>query len=212
MSAVKSWSTLRRVAERDERDQVGGLHFRFKKVACGLDAAIQVLGLHRGEVEEHDDEAMIAQIFGLRYDDSLVARTVRACREAADGGFVERSGHVDALEVEGGNLLLLAVLVDGEVALLEAVNEFAGLFVADHDIGEHEFGVYFHDEAARLLGILRRGASRGRRALRERGAGYRHSESPCRCECEYPLRATFHQYPSGKSEPYLEPETRIELE
>ena len=34
---------------------------------------------------------------------------------AADGGFVERGGFVDAFEVEADDLLRLAVLGDGEV-------------------------------------------------------------------------------------------------
>ncbi len=36
---------------------------------------------------------------------------------AADGGFVERGGFVDGFEVEGGDLLRLAVFGDGEVFL-----------------------------------------------------------------------------------------------
>ena len=94
-----------RVAERDQRDQVGGLHLGFEKGLRRFHAALQIFRLHRGEVEEHDDEAMVAQVFGFGNHDGLCVAGGPG-REAADGGFVERRGHVDALEIEGGDLLL----------------------------------------------------------------------------------------------------------
>ena len=60
---------------------------------------------------------------------------------SADGGFVERGGLVDALKVEAGDLLRLAVFEDGEVFGGESADDFAGLLVADDDVGEDEVAV-----------------------------------------------------------------------
>ena len=65
---------LERVAERNQRDQIGRLHFLLEEIARRIHAAVQVFGLHRGEVEEHHDEAMVAQVFGTRDDHGLAAR------------------------------------------------------------------------------------------------------------------------------------------
>ena len=124
LSAVKSWSTFSVSPRETSATRSAGCHFVFQKIAGRAHAAIEVLGLHGGEIEEHDDEAVIAQIFGTRDHGGLVPLPVGAGREAADGRLVQRRGHVDALKIEGGDLLLLAVFVDGEVALLEAADQF----------------------------------------------------------------------------------------
>ena len=59
---------VERVAERNQRHQIGRLHLRAQKILRRLHAAVQILRLHRGEVEEHHDQAVIAQILGARHD------------------------------------------------------------------------------------------------------------------------------------------------
>ena len=132
--------------ERDDGDQVGGLHLFVDVILRGVDGAVDVLRLHRGEVEEEDDQPVIAELL-VGGDDVLRGRLRRrASGHAADGGFVERSGLIDAFEVEGGDLLRLAVFEDGEVALLETADDFAGLLVADDDVGEDEVAVDLQGE------------------------------------------------------------------
>jgi hypothetical protein len=89
-----------------------------EKILRRLHAALQIFGLHRGQVEEHHDQPVIAQLLGLGHHHGLAA--AGAGGQAAHRGLVERRGHVHALKVEGVDLLLLAVLVDAEVALLQA--------------------------------------------------------------------------------------------
>ena len=79
----------------------------------------------------------------------------RSRGQSADGGFVERRGHLHALEVEGRDLLPLAVLEDGEIALLEAAHELTGLCVTRHHVGQHQIAVLLeHVAALRRVGYL----------------------------------------------------------
>ncbi len=115
---------------------------------------------------------MVAQFFRLGDDDCFASGG--AGGEPAYCGFLERRGHVHAFKVEGVDLLLFAVFVDFEVALLEALHQFAGLGVAGHDVGEHEFGVGLEREAALRRGGDLAGVLRGRRIL---GGDRRHGRS-----------------------------------
>ena len=151
-----------RVAERDQSDEVGGLHFCAQEGLRRIHGALQILGLHGGEVEEHHDQSVIAQFLGLGDDDGFVAVAGGAGGEAADGGFVERRGHVDAFEIEGVDGLLFAVFEDFEVALLEALDDFAGFGVAGDDVGEDQIGVGLEPEAALRRGGDLAGGLRGR--------------------------------------------------
>jgi hypothetical protein len=51
--------------ERDEGDEVGRLHLLVDEVDGGVDGTVHVLGLHAGEVEEEDHQAMIVEVFGI---------------------------------------------------------------------------------------------------------------------------------------------------
>ena len=121
---------------------------RSQKCLRRLNAALQVLRLHRSQVEEHDDQPVIAQVFRPRDDNGLGSWPGRAGSQPAHRRFVQRLGHVHALKIEGGDLLLLAVLVDLEVALLEPAHKLAGLRVAHHHVGQHQFGVFLQHETA----------------------------------------------------------------
>ena len=130
------------------------MHLVAQKLLCRLHAAVQILGLHRSQVKEHHDQAVVAQILGTNRDSCLALAGPRG--QSADGGFAERRGHLHALEVEGRNLLLLAVFVDAEVALLESAHHFARLGIARHNVGQHQLAVQLEHEAAlRLIGDLR---------------------------------------------------------
>ena len=91
---------------------------------------------------------MVAQFFRLGHDDSFAAGGTGG--EAAHGGLLDRRRHVDAFEIEGGDLLLPAVLVDFEVALFQVLHELAGFSVARHHVGEDKLGVGFEYESALL--------------------------------------------------------------
>ncbi len=166
-----------RVSQRDQRHQVGGRHLLLQEIARRLHAAFQVFGLHRRQIKEHDDQAMIAQVFGTSHDHGLVARPLCPRGKAADRGLVQRSGHIHALKIERGDLLLLAVLVDAEVALLEPAHQLACLGIARHNVGEHQFGIHLHHKAARLLlRVLGRRRRLGYLALRLQRPGRRHNQ------------------------------------
>ena len=91
---------------------------------------------------------MIAELVGRGDDSGLVSVAGGAGGETADRRLVERRGHVHALKVEGRDLLLLAVLVDFEVALLQIFHQLAGLRIARYHVGEHEIGVGLERETA----------------------------------------------------------------
>ena len=145
-----------RVAQRDQRHQVSGLHFIAQKLLRRRHAAVQVLGLHRGQVEEHDNQPVIAQVFWLGNNDGLVAAASGG--QPADRGFAERRGHFHGFKIKGRNLLLLSVFEDAEIALLEPAHQLAGLRVARHHVGQHQFCIHLEHEAAlRRVGDLRGG-------------------------------------------------------
>ena len=103
--------------ERDERDHVGGQHFVLDEFFGGVDAAIDLLGVHAGEIEEQEHEAAIARVDlnGIRRVKQASVRRV-ACG-AGDGGFGGACGgeRVDIFKIERGDVLLLAVFGHGEV-------------------------------------------------------------------------------------------------
>ena len=156
-----------RVAQRDQRDEIGGLHFGFEEGLGRFHTALQILWLHGSEVEEHHDEPVIAQLLGLGHNHRLAARG--AGGEAAHRGLLERRGHVDALEIKSRDLLLFAVFVDSEVALLEVFDDLAGFDVARHHVGEDEFGIGLEHESA--LRRCRDLAGRLRGKRRHTGSG-----------------------------------------
>ena len=128
-----------RLVQRDDGDQVRGLHLLVDVVAGGVLSAFQVFRLHGGDVEEHDDQAMVAQLG--RGCGAVHAAQDRVGRLAVYGGLVERRGLIDTLEIEADDLLRLAVLLDLKVVCGEAADHLAGLLVADHDVGEHQVAV-----------------------------------------------------------------------
>ncbi len=105
--------------QADDGDEVGRLHLLVDVVLGGLDGAVDVFGLHGAEVEEDDDEAVVAQV--LRGGAEAGVRAGRAMVGLAGDGvlFGEDGGCVDALEVEAGDLLRLVVFEDGEVGGFE---------------------------------------------------------------------------------------------
>ena len=127
--------------EADGRGEIGRGHLVIDVVLCRVDGAGDVLGLHAAEVEEHDDQTAVFQL--VRLCGKVVVDQVRdglllggGC--AGDGGGLgQRHGLVYILVVEADDALRLLVLGDGEVGLLEALDDGAGLFVAHDDVGQH---------------------------------------------------------------------------
>ena len=139
---------LERVAERNQRHQVGRLHFVLQKFLRREHAAIQVFGLHRGQIEKHHNQPVIAQFLGLRHHHGLRSVAPRPRGQPNHRGLIQRRGLVNTFKVERLNLLLLAVFVDAEIAFLQPLHHLAGLRIPRHHIGQHQFAVHLQDEAA----------------------------------------------------------------
>jgi hypothetical protein len=156
--------------------------------------ALEIFRLHRGEVEEHDDEPMVAQLLGFGHDDCLAAGGSGG--EAAHGGLLERRSHVDALEIKGRDLLLFAVLEDFEVALFKVLHELAGFGVARHHVSKDQIGVGLEHESALRRGGNLAGRLRGKR--RQTGSGQRQQ----RKRCARPLQPASHELLSATIRPF----------
>ncbi len=104
-----------RCVERDDGDDVGGLHLFVDVVAGCVLRPLEVFGLHGGDVEEEDDEAVVAEC--VTGHDGRFAEEDGVSSVATYRRFVERGGFVDAFVVEAGDLLGFAVFGDGEVFL-----------------------------------------------------------------------------------------------
>ena len=89
------------------------MHLLVEVIAGGILGAVDVVGLHGGEVEEHDDEAMVAQL--CRGGGAVLRAEDAVGRGGVDGGLVEGGGLVDVLEVEADDVLRLAFFGDGEI-------------------------------------------------------------------------------------------------
>ncbi len=112
MSEVKSWSMVRPVDRLTSGDEVGRLHLLVDVVLGGLDGAVDVFILHGAEVEEDDDEAVVAELLRA-WRRGCVRGDRRMVGLAGDGGFFgEDGGCVDALVVEAGDFLGLLVFED----------------------------------------------------------------------------------------------------
>ena len=98
--------------ERDEGDEIGGLHLLVDEVLGAFDGAVDVLGLHGGEIEEEDHKAVVAEVFGVGGE--VFVEQVGDGGLAGDGVlFGEDGGLVDVLVVEAGDLLGFVVFEDG---------------------------------------------------------------------------------------------------
>ena len=96
--------------EGNNGGQVGRLHLLVDVVARGILGPLQVLGLHGRDVEEHHDQAVVVQL--VRGGDAVHVAQDAVGRLAVDGGLVERRSLIDALEVEAGDLLRLAIFLE----------------------------------------------------------------------------------------------------
>jgi len=99
------------------------------------------------------------------------------CGGAGYGGFAEAGGRelIYIFEVEGGNVLTLAVFGDREVFFFQAANEVA-FSVAGDDVDEDEFRGYAHS-VLRLLGLLRGFlCESGRRSIEQQERGCENGE------------------------------------
>ncbi len=150
-----------RCGHGDQRDEICRLHLLVHVVLRGFHRAVQIVGLHGAEIEEHDDEPVVAQD-GLVRMGCLVQQ--RSGGElAADGGLrLLLYELVDVLEVEGLDALRFAVFEDGEVGGLQSLHHFAGLLIANDDVGEHEFALHLHGIAAGGVRLLRAESRRQR--------------------------------------------------
>ena len=174
--------------EADGCGEIGGGHLVIDVVFCRVDGACDVLGLHAAEVEEHDDETAVFQLVGLC--GKVVVHQVRdglllGGGGAGDGGGLGQSyGLVYILVVEADDALRLLVLGDGEVGLLEVLDDGAGFFVAHDDVGEHGLCVHLEGFNRRLLrhGDLRHGrdGQPRRRNRHSRHQNCRYRSSHCR--------------------------------
>ncbi len=140
----------KRRIERDDGNQVRRMHLFVDVVAGSVLSANDIVGLHRGDVEEHDDEAVIAQLF-LGSRAGLCAKDPIG-RGGVDGGFVEGGGFVDVFKVEAGDMLRLAVLGNGEIFFGETLHGRAGLLVDDNDVGEDQIAVDLEGEGRTGIG------------------------------------------------------------
>ena len=150
----------------DESDEVGGRDLLVHVVGGRVDGAVDVFVLHGAEVEEEDDEAMVAKLLGVRGEVAL--EEIRDGCLPGNGGLLgEHRSFIDVLVVEADDVLRLLVFDDGKVAGLEAFDDGAGFLVANDDVGEHDVGVDIEREGARA-GLVRCGRRRriGRRGCR----------------------------------------------
>ena len=119
-----------------------------KKSCAAVHTAIQILRLHRGQIEEHHNQAVIAQLFRIFHHSGFRSVAAHACGQSADRRFIERRGHLHVLKIKRGNLLPLAVLKNHEVALLESAQQLAGLCIVRHYIGQHQLAVRLEHNGA----------------------------------------------------------------
>ena len=142
-----------RLVEGDDRDQVRRMHLLVDVIAGGILRAIEIVGLHRRDVEEHHDQPMIAQLLpGWRAGS---APKIAVGRVGVDGGLIERRGLVDVLKVEADDLLRLAILLNLEILFGETLHHLAGLLVAHHDVGEHQIAVDLEGVGGLRIGLRR---------------------------------------------------------
>ena len=176
-----------RVAERNQRHQIRRLHLGTQKCLCRFDAAIQVFRLHRGQIKKHHDQTVIEQVFRLGHHHCLASS--RPGSQSADCGFLERPGHVDALIIERGNLLRLAVFQDRKVALLQPVDKLPRLGIARYHVGQHKFGIRLQNESAFLCrrDLPTRGRSNALRNNRRRRRQHRQAARTAPDFCAQPV-------------------------
>ncbi len=149
--------------KRDERDHVGRKHFFFDELRCRIHAAIDLLRIHAGKIEEQKDEPAVARIDLNRIRGVQQTGIRRVARNAIHGGFgsTRRGERVHVFEIKSRDVLLLAVFGEREVFAFQIADQVA-VFVARDDVDQHEF----RRDAHAILRLLRR----LRRVLRERYA------------------------------------------
>ena len=126
--------------ERDDGDKISGLHLFVNEFFCRVHGAVNILGLHCGEIEEKKNQAAIASIEGGRRFLGGVKESSRGCRGGARDRRAGSGGQlIDVLKIEAGNLLFLAVFVEGKVLFFQIL-DYISPFVASDDIHKHEFG------------------------------------------------------------------------
>ena len=159
---------LHRGAEAHDGDQIRRRHLLVDKVQRALAGAIELVGLHVGQVEEQHDQAAVANArrFCCSPAIAALARTVGAGeqvgRRRALRLHLGRSAlreALDILEIERPQLLRLAVFEHREIALLQIANEVAMLVAHAH--------VHQHQVAVDAYAVSVRGFHLPRRALRE---------------------------------------------
>ena len=158
----------------DDRNQVRRLHLPVDVIAGRVLCPLQVFRLHRGDVEKHDDEAMVAQL--RRRNAAVHVAHDGVGRLARHGGLIERRSLIDALEVEADDRLRLAIFLDLKIAGLQAADDFSRLLVADHNIGEHQVavdpeGIGVRHIRLRWALVLRSGRQRGQHRHAQEGDG-----------------------------------------
>ena len=131
-----------RLVERYDSHQIRRMHLLVDVVAGCVLRPFQVFRLHRGNVEEHHDQAMVAQL--LRGTLAVHAAHNRVGRFAVDCGLIEWRGLVDTLKIEANDLLRLAILHDLKIAGGQTANHLSSLLIADHNVGEHQVAVDLH--------------------------------------------------------------------
>ena len=161
------------------------MHLLVHVVVGRFHGAIGVFFLHGAQVEEHDDQAMVAQVLGACGEVPLDQIRDRGFARRGSALLGEHGGIVHILEVEAGDALRLLVLDHGEVRRLQPADEFAGFFVAHHHVGEH--GVHAHVDVIAAAPVLLCGALllwsgrtlRGRLGCLCRRGERPHRRAPC---------------------------------
>ena len=116
----------------------------------------------------------------------MVALPVTVLRLGEEGGLIY------GLVVEGGDFLGLVVFEDGEVGGFEVLDDGAGFFVADDDVGEDDVGVDAEGVGGLLGGLLGVGGERqcNEQEQRQRqkqipfGNDKQRGKSDSQCNCE----------------------------
>ena len=148
-------------AEDDDRDKIGRGQLLRQEFFGGIVRAGDVVGFHRGEIEEKDEHAAVADFIA----DSFLDAWRAAINRNHNGLRVLRPRGVDSFDIgirEAGNLLRLAVVRYRELVFAQALDRLARA-VGDLDVDADQRG--FGAEHVRLRRI------HSRRGLRSGGSG-----------------------------------------
>ena len=142
------------ISQRHNRNQIGWLHLLVEVILCGVGRAFDLVGLHRRQVEEQDDQPAIFDRRLLRIGSGSAGRDrLHLFRWRAQQ---IRLLHRDllhvfrVLDVEGRYLLRLVVFQHGEVFRFQVAHRIT-ILVAHGDVHQHQFGLRFEGVAASLL-------------------------------------------------------------